>query len=94
MIDRMRRSYEADMQQLNQDILAFNRRAESGGFSSQQSFNQQRDSLESRSQALVQRQNSIVAMIDEYNRDVERLQALGGQMERLNSTLDSLEAVN
>lgn len=94
VIDRMRGSYEADMQQLNQDILAFNRRAESGGFSSQQSFNQQRDSLESRSQALVQRQNSIVAMIDEYNRDVERLQALGGQMERLNSALDSLEAVN
>lgn len=93
-IDRMEADYQASLDSLNRQIADFNQRANSGDFTSQQQFNSQRADLVSRSERLEQQRQSIIRAIDSYNQDVEQLNALGGQMQQLNQSLDSLEAVN
>ncbi len=92
-IANMRSSYEADIARANQQVTVFNQRAVSGGFSSRQEFDRERSRLVSQSSALNNRQNQLILAIDAYNRDVDRLNTLGVQMERLNKSIDSLEAV-
>ncbi|OYX42571.1 hypothetical protein B7Y94_03115 [Candidatus Saccharibacteria bacterium 32-49-12] len=93
-IAQLHSQYNADIAQLNRDILSFNQRASSGGFSSESEFNAVRNQLVSRSSSLELRRRQLAAEIERYNSDVERFNSLGGQMRQLNQSLDSLEAVN
>ena len=92
-IDAAVRQYESDMASLNQDIESFNQRAKSGEFTSQSEFASQRTALQSRSDQLSATRVSLMSQIDAYNSDVETLNALGREIERLNNSLDSMKAV-
>ena len=92
-IDAAVRQYESDMASLNQDIESFNQRAKSGEFTSQSEFASQRTALQSRSDQLSATRVSLMSQIDAYNSDVEKLNALGREIERLNNSLDSMKAV-
>ncbi len=82
-------SYEQDARQLSKDIATFNKRASSGQFSSQAAFNNERA-------ILVQRTNTLDAMRDAVNLDIEKYndyynqyQKLTGQLQLLNQSMDS-----
>ena len=92
-IDAAVSQYESDMASLNQDIESFNQRAKSGEFTSQSEFASQRTALQSRSDQLSATRVSLMSQIDAYNSDVEKLNALGREIERLNNSLDSMKAV-
>lgn len=86
-------SYEADIQALNSKIENFNSRADSGYFDTRRDFEAERWQLNEEIRAINLRQAELADLVDSYNRDVERVNILGSQMDQLNSSLDSLRAV-
>lgn len=93
-IERRSSAYESAMSSLNQRIAQFNKRANAGDFSSQAEFQAERSRLQAESNSLASERNAIMALIENYNSDVEKLNALGEQAERLNQSLDSLGGVD
>lgn len=78
-----------DIQRLNADIEAFNRRADSGDFSSQAEFRQERDRLVERQTALSAERRAINALISRFNTIRQQLAELNLQAQSLNRSLDS-----
>lgn len=87
-------NYAAGVANYNNRVSDFNRRASSGEFQSQAEFQNQRSMLQSELGYLNGRRIQLQAMIDKYNQDIARLNELGGKMNQLTKSLDSLEGVN
>jgi hypothetical protein len=82
--------YNADVAQLSRDIESFNRRANSGEFDSMDQFNQERNSLISRSNRLEAERSAINNDIDTYNQKYAEYEDVAAQIEILNDSIDSI----
>lgn len=82
-------SYNAAIKTLNSDILSFNERAKTGGFTSQNEFQAERAVLVARSEALEATRASINSDVDQYNQLREELATVASQSEALNRSIDS-----
>lgn len=81
-------SYNAGYDQLGVDIAAFNSRAEAGQFSSKAQFDDER-------QALVDRQDALDVMYDSIQQRHDQYVALIAQLDALNAQVDELnQAIN
>lgn len=82
--------YNVDIASLNTSIEAFNQRAQiSGGFNTQEEFDQQKQVLVSLRAKLEDERLSIDQKIEQYNKKRDQLQALNVQIDELNTKLDS-----
>lgn len=88
-IEQATEAYNVASRQLNQDIGAFNGRANRGEFESQAEFSAERQRLSARSSDLAGDRQSINNMISEYNLLRENLAAIATQTEALNRSIDS-----
>ena len=77
---------------LDQDIRAFNARAQAGDFESESEFNQQRSVLVSRVQALENERATINSLRSAFDRKQKELAALNLEVISLNQSLDSTPA--
>lgn len=84
--------YEVNLGQLNSDIQNFNTRAESGAFRTQGEFNVARNALMARVSELSKQQAALNARVDTYNETISRLNALAVHANRLNESLNGVEA--
>ncbi|RWZ79062.1 MAG: hypothetical protein EOT04_02255 [Candidatus Chaera renei] len=82
-------SLNSQISQLNADISAFNQRARSGGFASQDEFNRARAALASRQRALQAERDAINNLIAQFNAKRQELLALNVQAQSLNQSLSS-----
>jgi hypothetical protein len=81
--------YNTDVQTLNGDIAAFNKRAEAGDFTSQGEFNAERASLTARVNALDSNRSSINNDIATYNSLLSEYNSIASQSKKLYSSIDS-----
>lgn len=88
-INTKKASYEAQINALQNDIKAFNSRANSGGFTSQAEFNVQRQTLIAQSSALNDLRIEINNDINYYNSLVRELDSIAIETNALNRSLDS-----
>jgi hypothetical protein len=86
--------YNADSAQLSKDIDDFNARANGNGFDSLDQFYQERAALMARSNQLVSERSGINADISLYNKKYEQYQSVAVQIESLNKSIDSIEALD
>jgi hypothetical protein len=91
-IEEDRADYEATLEQLNADILAFNAKNVPGGFATAAQFNSERSKLVARETALKSLGAQIRADIDQYNVWVEEFNKLGGRAQELNESFNSQKA--
>ncbi len=82
-------SYNKAIEVLNNDIEAFNRRANNGGFSSQSEFEAERAVLVARGEQLASTRDAISHSIARYNELREELAAVASESEALNRSIDS-----
>jgi chaperonin cofactor prefoldin len=90
--DQIRRSseqYNTDTKELNADIIAFNKQASGGGFSSKSQFDAQRQVLVGRASKINADRTLIDAMIDQYNALREQYNNLVTQSNNLYKSMDS-----
>ena len=92
-IEQLAAAYMASVERFNQKVSSFNSRATEGDFTSQEQFTSERSKLMDESALLKSQRQSIEEKISAYNTDVEKLNALGEKIERLNQSLDSQKAV-
>jgi hypothetical protein len=85
--------YEVDVKALTADINTFNEKANNNTFGSQAEFNRERAALVVRTNALDATQTAINADIANYNVKYDTYQTLAKQIDRLNSSIDSLSNV-
>jgi hypothetical protein len=88
-IDRQTKDYNAAVTALNSDIEDFNHRANSGGFSSKEAFDNERASLLARANQLDDTRQTINTEVSEYTTLRERLKSVASQSEALNRSIDS-----
>jgi hypothetical protein len=88
------KSYEEAVAQLSADINSFNARANGGNFTSQSQFNEERNALVRRSQALEAQRDSINATISNYTSYYDEYQAISKQIEVLNNSIDSFKQID
>jgi hypothetical protein len=88
-IGQQTKDYNAAVTTLNNDIEDFNRRANSGGFSSKEEFDNERASLLARANQLDDTRQTINTEVSEYNTLRERLKTIASQSEALNRSIDS-----
>ena len=94
-LDALRTGIEADsagangdQKQLNADIGAFNRTADSGGFATQEEFDAERAALLSRQNAIDARFADIQSRIDLFDAKSAELEELNAQAAALNTALN------
>ena len=92
-IKRREASLKTDVAMMNQSVEAFNARATSGAFTSREAFNQERAMIVVEQAALMARQQEIGRLIDSYNQKVQRLNELGGKMNQLTRSIDSMQEI-
>lgn len=85
-------TYQIDLNQLNLDIQSFNSRANSGGFTTQSEFTTARTALEARVATLNDRRSGLNARADAYNNDIAKLNALAVHVNKLNESINGVEA--
>lgn len=88
-IERDSTRYNNDVAQLNQDITAFNAKANSGQFVSQSAFQAERSSLLERARQLDLHRKDINNSITEYNRLRDDLAAVSMESDALNRSINS-----
>lgn len=81
--------YNQDAEQLNQDIAAFNERANNDSYSSQAAFNADRNALTGRQAALAEQRVAINNSIALYNQKRSELESINGQAQELNNSINS-----
>jgi hypothetical protein len=81
--------YNKDVNQLNQDIEAFNATASGGGFSSQASFESARAKLVARASLLDAERESINGDVTQYGTLRQELTNVASQSDALNRSIDS-----
>lgn len=94
LINQQSSGYESAATQLSRDIDLFNRRADSGTFSTQAEFNSERASLVQRSNALERQRLQINRNIETYNGYYAEYQEIAKQIEVLNDSIDSFKQVD
>ncbi|MBC7746757.1 hypothetical protein H7Y40_02115 [Pedobacter sp.] len=82
-------AYNRDTEQLNQDVDSFNNRANSGGYTTQASFDAGRNELLARQTQLAATRDLISADIKIYNQKRSDLEAINGQAAQLNQNINS-----
>jgi len=82
-------NYNAQVTQLNADIQVFNKRANSGDFSSEAAFQAERSALVARATALDNERTSINNEITQYNNLRQELESMASQSDALNRSIDS-----
>lgn len=82
-------TYNQNAERLDKDITTFNKRAKSGYFTTQQSFEAERTALVARSDALDKEKTSINAAISKYNSDKETFDSMATHLTELNNSIDS-----
>lgn len=87
-------AYDADMNQLNSDIAAFNAAAANGGFSSQAAFDDQRAALTTRVNTLNDTRAAINSEIDQYNDLVKQFNAVQVTQQGLYKSINSVQGAN
>ena len=87
-------TYNTDIAQLSVDIQEFNSRASSNGFQSQAEFDRERAALVSRTNQLDQQRVTINNDIEAYNAKYDQYQVVAKQIELLNKSIDSIEALD
>lgn len=88
-IERESASYNTDVSQFNRDVEDFNQRAESGSFSSQAEFSNERALLVARGDALEARRRAINAKVAQYETLRAELAGIATESEALNRSIDS-----
>lgn len=88
-IEKDSASYNTNVAQLNQDITAFNDRANNGGFASQAQFNSERSALTTRAQQLSDDRTVINNEVAHYNQLRDQLLQVASQSDALNRSIDS-----
>lgn len=83
------KQYNQNAEQLNSDISSFNQRANNNGYSSQSAFDADRAQLVTRQQALADQRTAINNDIALYNQKRNELEALNGQAQDLNDSINS-----
>jgi hypothetical protein len=86
------KDYDADRQQIEVDIQAFNDRASSQGFTSQSSFNTARLALMARVASMNDRRSGINAAVESYNNKIAELSKLSVKVNEINKSLNGVEA--
>jgi hypothetical protein len=82
-------NYNRAVNQLNDDIMTFNTRANNGGFSSESEFNSTRNSLVTRASQLETQRLAINDMVKQYETLRQELLSIASQSEALNRSIDS-----
>lgn len=93
LIEQKSSAYESDLRSFNSRVASFNARAARGDFSLQADFDRQRAEFLRESDTLESARQEAARLVDEYNLNVERINELGGKMNQLNKSLDSLQGV-
>lgn len=89
-IDTLTSRYNAESEQLDSDIKAFNTKADqAGAFSSSGAFYAAREELITRKDAIEDLRSNINAKVDEYNTKRSQLEAVNVKVKELNSKIDS-----
>ena len=88
-VDRESNAYETALNDLKDDIADFNRRAETGTFSSQSMFTTERTALIARQSALQRQRTSINEMISIYNQKNTELDSLNTTAEGLQRSINA-----
>jgi hypothetical protein len=81
--------YSRDVRELNSDIQAFNHRAGSGGFETENEFQTEKSALLVRSQQLDVTRAAINADVAQYEQLRAELESVAGQSNALNRSIDS-----
>jgi hypothetical protein len=81
--------YNADVKALNIDIAAFDKRADSGDFTSQAQFNSERVALSARVAELDTARTSVNADIANYDSVLAEYNSIASQSKKLNNSIDS-----
>lgn len=92
-IDSKQSTYLQDLSSLSADIEDFNRRADSGDFNSTSEFNSERAALMTRTDQLEADRLALNDLIERYNDQYYRYQAVASQIQRLNNSIDSMSTV-
>ena len=82
-------SYNAEINLLNQQIAAFNAKANSGDFTSQAQFNSERSALTARVNSLSAQRSAINETISLFNSKLEQYNALATESKELFKSIDS-----
>ena len=90
-IEQEKAAIDSEINALNIKVDRFNQRADSGQFTSQQSFDFERRALESERMRLIARNQVLMGWINSYNLDVEKLSQLGEKRDQLTGSIDSLK---
>lgn len=88
----MESSYDAKVSKLNQDIVDFNKRADSGDFDSVAAFNYERSKLAKRISDIKLEEQAIEKKYSQYELKYDEYQALAVKSETLNKSIDSTVA--
>ena len=92
-IGTQERSLSVDIAAMNKRVETFNTRAADGDFASLTIFNQERGAIVTEQSVLTSRQQALDQLIDAYNQKVQRFNDLGGEMDRLTRSVDSMQGV-
>lgn len=88
-INQQTKEYNAEVAALSADIGTFNKRANSGDFSSKTEFDSERAALVARVSQLDQMRETINSEIAQYNSLRSQLQAVASESQALNQSIDS-----
>lgn len=86
-------AYDASLARYSADVASFNQRADSGWFSSQSQFYNERYALVARQNSLEITRQAINQDVDTYNRLRLEYEAIANQVKVLNDSLDSMKQV-
>ncbi len=87
--------YEQAVADLNLTVEKFNQRAQTGGFTSEMQFQQERATLLQRQARLEQQRQALEKQIEQINQLVEKYNQTALALQKLNAELDSLaEAID
>lgn len=87
-------TYDSTAGQLSADIESFNRRADSGEFTTQAQFNRERNTLVQRSASLEAERVAINNDIQQYNTYYAEYEELSKQIDTLNDSMDSFKQID
>lgn len=82
-------NYNADVQTLNADVTAFNKRASSGGFLTQAQFNSERSALMVRAADIDLVRTSINDDVSKYNSILDEYNSIATESNKLYNSMDS-----
>lgn len=92
-IEQQELRLKSDIEAMNQRVATFNSRAASGYFTSNEAFERERSVIIASQSTINARQREFIRLVDSYNQKVQRLNELGGKMNQLTRSIDSMQEV-